>query len=121
MMKKVYKLVVLLLLCQTYVFAQNISVTGKVTDSDNLPLPAVSIKVSGSTQGTSTDANGNFTISSTHEGTFNIINELGQLIQRVEISKENNLNVKVENLSRGVYFVTGVINNEVVTNKIVVQ
>jgi trimeric autotransporter adhesin len=64
---------------------------------------------------------GNFTISSSHEGTFNIINELGQLIQKIEITKENNFQAKVENLRQGVYFVTGTINNEVITKKIVVQ
>jgi hypothetical protein len=78
---------------------------------------------------------GNFTISSSHEGTFNIINELGQLIQKIEITKENNYQVHVgslhetnllqpgngQSLSKGVYFVSGTINNEVITKKVVVQ
>jgi PKD repeat protein len=64
---------------------------------------------------------GNFTISASHEGTFNIINELGQLIQKVEITKENNYQMKVENLRQGVYFLTGTINNEVITRKVMVQ
>jgi hypothetical protein len=76
-------------------------------------------------------SNGDFTISSSHEGTFNIINELGQLVQTVEITKENNYQVQVsrdskhalnqQQLQPGVYFITGVINNEVVTEKIIVQ
>jgi hypothetical protein len=65
--------------------------------------------------------NGEFTISSTHEGSFKIINELGQLVQVVEISKENNLQSKVEIIAKGVYFVTGIVEGEVVTSKIVVQ
>ncbi len=36
-------------------------------------------------------SNGDFTISSSHEGTINIINELGQLVHTVEITKENNM------------------------------
>jgi hypothetical protein len=64
--------------------------------------------------------NGAFTISSSHEGTFNIVNELGQLVQTIEIIKENNLHHDVEILSKGVYFVTGVINNEVITEKVIV-
>jgi PKD repeat protein len=64
---------------------------------------------------------GTFTISSSHEGTFNIINELGQLIQRVDIIKDKNFQSKIENLRQGVYFVTGTINNEVITKKVVVQ
>jgi TonB-linked SusC/RagA family outer membrane protein len=99
MMKKVYKLVVLLLLCQTYVFAQNISVTGKVTDSDNLPLPAVSIKVSGSTQGTSTDANGNFTISVPSNASL-VFTYIGFASQTVAVNGRTTLNVRLESDSK---------------------
>jgi len=99
MMKKVYKLVVLLLLCQTYVFAQNISVTGKVTDSDNLPLPAVSIKVSGSTQGTSTDANGNFTISVPSNASL-VFTYIGFATQTIAVNGRTTLNVRLESDSK---------------------
>jgi hypothetical protein len=64
---------------------------------------------------------GDFTISSSHEGKFNIINELGQIIQRVEITKENNFKTKVEGLAKGVYFVTGIVEDKVLTQKVVVQ
>ncbi len=99
MMKKVYKLVVLLLLCQTYVFAQNTSVTGKVTDSDNLPLPAVSIKVSGSTQGTSTDANGNFTISVPSNASL-VFTYIGFASRTIAVSGRTTINVRLESDSK---------------------
>jgi len=99
MMKKVYKLVVLLLLCQTYAFAQNISVTGKVTDSDNLSLPAVSIKVSGSTQGTSTDANGNFTISVPSNASL-VFTYIGFASQTISVNGRTTLNVRLESDSK---------------------
>ncbi|MEJ7694787.1 carboxypeptidase-like regulatory domain-containing protein, partial [Daejeonella sp.] len=95
MMKKIYKLVVLLLLCQTYVFAQNISVTGKVTDSDNLPLPGVSVKVSGSSQGTSTDANGNFTISVPSNASL-VLTYIGFASQTISVQGRTSLNVRLE-------------------------
>lgn len=98
-MRKIYKLVVLLLLCQTYVFAQNISVTGKVTDSDNLPLPAVSIKVSGSTQGTSTDANGSFTISVPSNASL-VFSYIGFATQTVPVQGRTTLNVRLESDSK---------------------
>jgi TonB-linked SusC/RagA family outer membrane protein len=99
MMKKVYKLFVLLLLCQPSAFAQNISVTGKVTDSDNLPLPAVSIKVSGSTQGTSTDANGNFTISVPSNSSL-VFTYIGFASQTVAVNGRTTLNVRLESDSK---------------------
>lgn len=91
-MKKIYKLVVLLLFCQTYVFAQNISVTGKVTDSDNLPLPGVSVKVSGSNQGTSTDVNGNFTVSVASSASL-VFTYIGYTSQTVAVSGRTALNI----------------------------
>lgn len=94
MMKKIYKLVVLLLLCQTYVFAQNISVTGKVTDSDNLPLPGVSVKVSGTAQGTSTDVNGSFTISVPGTGTL-VFTSIGFTTQTVPVQGRTTLNIRM--------------------------
>jgi TonB-linked SusC/RagA family outer membrane protein len=98
-MKKVYKLFVLLLFFQTYVFAQNISVTGKVTDSDNLPLPAVSIKVSGSTQGTSTDANGNFTISVPSNASL-VFTYIGFASQTIAVNGRTTLSVRLESDSK---------------------
>lgn len=93
-MKKVYKLAVLLLFCHTFVFAQNISVNGKVTDSDNLPLPAVSIKVSGSTQGTSTDLNGNFTISVSPNASL-VFSYIGFATQTVPVQGRTIINVQL--------------------------
>lgn len=63
---------------------------------------------------------GDFTISSTHEGSFKLVNELGQLIQTIEITKDNNYRARVENIGTGVYFVTGTINNELITKKVIV-
>lgn len=94
MMKKIYKLVVLLLFCQTYVFAQNVSVTGKVTDSENLPLPAVSIKVSGTTQGTSTDVNGNFSISVPSNASL-IFSYIGFTPQTISVQGRTSLNIQL--------------------------
>lgn len=96
MMEKIYKLklVLLLLLCQTYAFGQNINVTGKVTDADNLPLPAVSVKVSGSNQGTSTDANGNFTISVPSTATL-IFSYLGFATETIAVQGRTSLNIRL--------------------------
>ena len=64
---------------------------------------------------------GTFTISSSHQETFNLVNELDQLIQAIEISKENNFETKIDGMNPGVYFVTGIVNDEVVTKKVIVQ
>lgn len=63
---------------------------------------------------------GKFTIRSSHEGQFKLINELGQLIQVIQISKENNYETDIKGLANGMYYITGTINNEVITKKVVV-
>jgi hypothetical protein len=65
-------------------------------------------------------SNGDFTISSSEVGTFNIINELGQLVRTVEITEANNNQVKVEDMPNGAYFVTGTLNGNIVTKKVIV-
>jgi hypothetical protein len=65
-------------------------------------------------------SNGDFTISASEAGTFNIINELGQLVRTIEITEANGNQVKVENMPNGAYFVTGTLNGEVVTKKVMV-
>src|ERR1700761_4245802 len=60
-----------LMLCMTQVFAQNRTVTGTVTaQEDGLPLPGVSVKVKGTTEGAQTNAAGKFTLSVPQGGTL---------------------------------------------------
>jgi len=56
------KLLVLFLIMGTYAMAQQLTVTGMVTDDQGLPLPGVSIVIQGTTTGTITDFNGNYSI-----------------------------------------------------------
>jgi hypothetical protein len=70
--------------------------------------------------------NGTFTISSELEGRFQITNELGQLVKTIELTKNKNQDgAAFQNLEMrlkpGVYFVSGFVNNEIITKKIVVQ
>ncbi|MFZ2430520.1 MAG: TonB-dependent receptor [Lutibacter sp.] len=50
------------LLFTVAIFAQSYQVTGKVTDSDNQPLPGVSVTIEGTSRGTTTDFNGDYAI-----------------------------------------------------------
>ena len=64
--------------------------------------------------------NGVFTIQSTTEGIFFIINELGQTIQAVKLNSNNNYNITAKELSNGIYFIFGLNNNQLIKQKIVV-
>ena len=59
-----------------YSYAQP-NVQGRVTDSAGLPLPGVAVLVSGTTNGTMTDDNGNYSISGLKKGDVLIFSSLG--------------------------------------------
>ncbi len=62
-MKKTLFLCALLLLVAGAVFAQDRTITGKVTDAaDGSSIPGVNVTVKGTTRGTATDANGSYTL-----------------------------------------------------------
>jgi TonB-linked SusC/RagA family outer membrane protein len=77
-------------------FAQDISVKGKVTDQSNgESLIGVSIKVKGSTTGTTTDVNGNYSVSAPPNGTL-VFSYLGFQEQQVPINNRTTINVGLE-------------------------
>jgi hypothetical protein len=64
MKKSLLTTLCILLLAATQLYAQNHTVTGKVTArEDGLPVPGVSVSIKGTTTGTQTDANGRFSLS----------------------------------------------------------
>ena len=61
-MKKTFFLLVAMLIASVTAMAQNVSISGKVADANGEPLIGVSILVQGTTTGTMTDVDGNFTL-----------------------------------------------------------
>ncbi len=93
MRKKILQIIILLVgLCQTAVFAQNNTVTGKVLGSDNQPVAGASVTISGTTQGTVTDANGNFSISAPANASL-LIQSIGFADQVVKINGKSVVNL----------------------------
>ena len=71
-------------------FAQNsYTVTGRVLDVKNIPLPGATIKVDGAQQGTMADVNGSFKISLTSPATL-VVSFTGMVSKRVQVSSTNN-------------------------------
>jgi outer membrane receptor for ferrienterochelin and colicin len=70
---KVNLITLLALLFSTVTFAQNAKITGKVTDANNNePIPFANIIVEGTTLGTTTDFDGNFTLTNLPSGFLNL-------------------------------------------------
>jgi TonB-linked SusC/RagA family outer membrane protein len=73
------------MLLPQFLFAQNKTITGKVTDAAGNALPNVTIAVLNSTRGTVTDASGQFTISVPSDATISI-NSVGYKSQTIKAS-----------------------------------
>ena len=74
--------------------AQDIKITGKITGENGEPLSGVSITVKGTSNGTSTDNNGNFTLTVPEKGRL-VISYIGYETQEVAINNQSVINVKL--------------------------
>ena len=64
--------------------------------------------------------NGEFTIETTSAVSLTLINELGQTVKTIELTEANNYKLSVTDLAKGIYFVSGEKDNELIRQKIVV-
>ncbi|QNL22390.1 SusC/RagA family TonB-linked outer membrane protein [Hyphobacterium sp. CCMP332] len=94
-MRKLYALAVFVLFSATNIYAQDITVTGKVTDSeDGTELPGVSILIKGTAKGTITDFEGNYSIDAPSEATL-VFNYLGYEPQEISVSNQTSIDVQM--------------------------
>src|SRR5690606_28080498 len=76
-------------------FAQDMTITGNVTDASGLPLPGVNIVVEGTTTGTQTDFDGNYVISAS-QGQVLIFTYIGQTTVRRTVGAGSSISVQME-------------------------
>jgi hypothetical protein len=68
---------------------QQPAVSGKVTDSGGQPLPGVTVVMKGTTQGTVTNADGEYTLSNIPEDATLVFSFVGMRTQEVEMEVQN--------------------------------
>lgn len=93
--KFTWMLTPLLVLCITFSFAQEKTVSGVVTDQAGLPLPGVSVLEVGTTNGTQTDFDGNYTIN-VNQGVNLRFSYLGQKTVTMTVGASGTINVQME-------------------------
>ena len=77
--------------------AQSSSVSGKVTSADNdQPMVGVNILVQGTDQGTSTDTDGNYTITLDNPGATLVFSYIGYTTKKVLVDSQTTLNMTLE-------------------------
>ena len=96
-MKKLVQSLFLMLLIFSTALAQNKKISGKITSqSDGLPLPGVTVKISGTNFGTQTDVNGNFSINGSQNAKTLEISYIGFASKTVTIGSSNFLNITLD-------------------------
>jgi len=93
-MKKI--LTIFLLVISVSVFAQTQNITGKITDSNGEPLPGVTVVVKGSTTGTVSDIDGNYTITKVPSESTLVFSFVGMLTQEIAVGTQSAISVTME-------------------------
>lgn len=79
----------------TSAFGQGNVVTGKVTSATGDPLQGVSVLVKGTRTGTSTDANGNFSLNVSNPNATLVISSSGYDLQEISLNGRNNMSINM--------------------------
>jgi len=86
-------LALLILMYSFAVFAQGIQVKGVVTSADDgQPIPGVSVVVKGTTNGTTTDIDGNYTVNAPGHAIL-VFSFVGMTSQEVQVNMQSVINV----------------------------
>jgi len=94
-MKKSYFLLFLALITTALLNAQNSEVNGSVSGADGLSIPGANVLIQGSSTGTTTDFDGNFSIS-VKSGDVLIVSYIGFLTQSITISNQTSLTIVLQ-------------------------
>lgn len=92
MLKRI--LFLLFAVCSLAVYGQNVEVKGKVVDDINDPLPGVSVSIKGTTRGTITDVDGNYSIEVSRNQTL-VFSLVGMTPQEVAYTGQPAINVSL--------------------------
>lgn len=75
---------------------QGVTVSGKVTDESGLPLPGVNVIEKGTTNGTVTDVDGNFTVTVASGGSILVFSFVGTVSQQITVGTQDQINVQLQ-------------------------
>ncbi|WP_417886735.1 SusC/RagA family TonB-linked outer membrane protein [Zunongwangia sp.] len=113
----------LFLLVFTGAYAQNITVSGEIVDAEGMPLPGVNVFIMGTTQGTTTDFDGNYTVTNVPSDATLSYSFMGYETQNIVVKGRTNINVTMQNdaqaLSEVVVIGYGTQSKESVTGSVV--
>ncbi len=101
---KKYVLVWAIFLLPCLAFAQSARITGRITDENNQAVPGVSVLVTGSTTGASSNADGSYTLNGLKPGTYTLVSKfIGYISEKHTVTLANSdieLNIKLKTAAK---------------------
>ncbi|WP_461100702.1 SusC/RagA family TonB-linked outer membrane protein [Spirosoma koreense] len=88
-------LAMMLLLSNSVAWAQGRTVTGKVSDQTGFGLPGVSIQLKGTARGTTTDADGKYSLPGVPDGATLVLSFIGYATQEVAVGNRSTVDVQL--------------------------
>ncbi|KAA5826429.1 TonB-dependent receptor [Algibacter amylolyticus] len=86
----------LAMFCMQNAFSQAKSISGTVSDVGGVPLPGVSVIVEGTTNGASTDFDGNFTLQNVNNGDQLVVTYIGMATKTIPVGSQNTFAITLE-------------------------
>ena len=115
-------LLLVFLFSLTWAFSQEKTITGKVKDETGNGMPGATVQLKGTTKGTLTDINGDFTLKVPSTGGTLVFSYVGYLSQEIEIGEQTTFEVQlspdVQKLDEVVVIGYGVQKKSLVTGSI---
>ena len=94
--------VLLMVLMTGIAFAQQKSITGKVSDQSGSLIPGASIIIKGTTTGTVTDNNGKFTLANVSEKSTLVCSFVGMQTQEILVGNKTQFNIVLSEEAIGI-------------------
>ena len=92
--ERVFLFTLLLCLCSSLTWAQQLTIKGTVTDAENTPIIGATVMVKGTTTGTTTDFDGNYSISA-QMGQVLVFSYVGMQHQEKTVTNNTTINVRL--------------------------
>jgi len=75
---------------------KNKTITGNVTDSDGQPLPGVTVLIKGTTKGTVTNTDGNYSLSNVPSDATLVFSFIGMVTQEIVVGDKTNISITMQ-------------------------
>jgi TonB-linked SusC/RagA family outer membrane protein len=95
MRKIICILISVLILSVPYLFAQQVEITGRVLDENNIGMPGVNVIIKGTTAGTATDAKGNYRITVPGAASILQFSYVGYLTEEITVGNQTTIDLNM--------------------------